>query len=73
MNLSNFIPARTAGLFLMTAGLLLTTSGIQAINPTDTRLMNQPAISDTHIAFIYANDLWVANLDGSLPQAAYRG
>lgn len=36
-----------------------------AVNTTDTRLMHQPAISSTHIAFVYANDLWVANADGS--------
>ncbi len=30
----------------------------------DTRLLTQPAISRTHIAFHYANDLWVADLDG---------
>lgn len=34
----------------------------------DTRLMSQPALSDTHIAFIYAEDLWVANKDGSNPK-----
>ncbi len=33
----------------------------------ETRLMHSPAVSDTHIAFIYAEDLWVANLDGSNP------
>ncbi|TXG39177.1 S41 family peptidase [Seonamhaeicola maritimus] len=33
-----------------------------------TRLMTQPAISDSHIAFIYAEDLWVANRDGSNPK-----
>ncbi|TGV03012.1 S41 family peptidase [Flavivirga rizhaonensis] len=33
-----------------------------------TRLLSQPAISDTHIAFIYAEDLWVANKDGSNPK-----
>tara|TARA_R110002049_G_scaffold234319_7_gene407573 strand:- start:3239 stop:3559 length:321 start_codon:yes stop_codon:yes gene_type:complete len=32
-----------------------------------TKLMQQPALSDTHIAFIYAEDLWVANRDGSHP------
>ncbi len=37
------------------------------IDPKDTRLLNQPAVSGTHIAFIYAEDLWVANLDGSQP------
>ena len=30
--------------------------------------MHQPALSDTQIAFIYANDLWVANKDGSNPK-----
>ncbi|MCF7561794.1 PDZ domain-containing protein [Sabulilitoribacter multivorans] len=34
----------------------------------ETRLLSQPAISDSHIAFIYAEDLWVANKDGSNPK-----
>ncbi len=33
-----------------------------------TRLLSQPAISDTHIAFIYAEDLWIANKDGTNPK-----
>ncbi|HVF96082.1 MAG TPA: hypothetical protein VM871_02100 [Flavisolibacter sp.] len=37
-------------------------------NTTDTRLLWQPAISKTSIAFIYAEDLWVANVDGSYPR-----
>jgi tricorn protease len=36
----------------------------QGIDTTDTRLLSQPAISKDHIAFVYAGDLWVANLDG---------
>jgi tricorn protease len=36
-----------------------------AVNINDTRLLTDPAISNDHIAFAYANDLWVANLDGS--------
>lgn len=36
-----------------------------SINTTDARMMHQPAISSAHIAYIYANDLWVANIDGS--------
>lgn len=31
----------------------------------DTRLLDQPAVSARHIAFAYAGDLWIANLDGS--------
>jgi tricorn protease len=38
---------------------------LSGIDPNDTRLMEQATISQDHIAFIYANDLWVANLDGS--------
>ncbi len=29
-----------------------------------TLLLRQPAVSDTHIVFVYANDLWVAGRDG---------
>ena len=39
-----------------------------ANNPIDTRMLTQPAISADHIAFIYAEDLWVANIDGSQPK-----
>ncbi|MEO8116426.1 MAG: peptidase S41, partial [Bacteroidota bacterium] len=31
-------------------------------------MLSQPAISVGKIAFIYAEDLWVANIDGSQPQ-----
>lgn len=39
-----------------------------ALDTNDTRLLWQPAISKTHIAFIYGEDLWVANRDGSYPR-----
>ncbi|TAD84541.1 MAG: peptidase S41 [Bacteroidetes bacterium] len=39
-----------------------------AIDSTNTRLLSQPAISQNHIAFIYAEDLWVANKDGAYPR-----
>jgi tricorn protease len=38
------------------------------IDTKNTRMMSQPAISDSHIAFIYAEDLWVANIDGTQPR-----
>lgn len=41
---------------------------IAAQNTTDTRLMNSPAVSADHIAFIYAEDLWIADKDGSNPR-----
>jgi tricorn protease len=30
----------------------------------DTRLLAEPAVSENHIAFVYADDLWIADLDG---------
>src|SRR5674476_1644793 len=38
------------------------------INTNDTRMLSQPAISSKYIAFIYAEDLWIANPDGSQPR-----
>src|ERR1700730_11991832 len=38
------------------------------IDSKDTRMLSQPAISNGHIAFIYAEDLWVANTDGTQPR-----
>lgn len=35
------------------------------VNIKDTKLLRDPAISSTHIAFVYADDLWVANIDGT--------
>lgn len=37
-------------------------------NGTETRLMSMPAISAKNIAFVYSEDLWVANRDGSNPR-----
>jgi len=34
------------------------------IDINDTKLLSQPAISKTHIAFVYAGDLWAAGIDG---------
>src|SRR5262245_43776301 len=36
----------------------------QGVDINDTRMLSQPAISKDHIAFIYAGDLWVADLNG---------
>jgi tricorn protease len=48
--------------------LLVVCNTVSAQNITDTRLLWQPAISKDMIAFIYAEDLWVANRDGSYPR-----
>lgn len=59
-----YLPAFFMELLLLTISSL----SVNAQNTTDTRMLWQPAISNNHIAFIYAEDLWVANTDGSYPQ-----
>jgi tricorn protease len=41
------------------------TSAAAQISTTDTRMLSQPAVSGTHIAFAYGGDLWTAKVDGS--------
>jgi tricorn protease len=35
------------------------------VDVRDTRLLSEPAVSATHVAFAYAGDLWVAGIDGA--------
>lgn len=59
---------RVSGYFMVLLALLaVTTDSLSGIDTKNTRMMSQPAISRDHIAFIYAEDLWVANSDGSNP------
>jgi tricorn protease len=48
--------------------LVAITGNSFGINTNDTRMLSQPAMRDNHIAFIYAEDLWIANPDGSQPR-----
>jgi tricorn protease len=48
--------------------LMFFQSSISGIDINNTRMMTQPAISAKYIAFIYAEDLWIANIDGSQPR-----
>ena len=48
--------------------LFLVPLSVSATIQEDTKLLSQPAISENHIAFIYAEDLWIANRDGSNPR-----
>lgn len=50
---------------LCTLAFLATASISLAQNVTDTRLLSDPAVSPTRVAFTYAGDLWSAKLDGS--------
>jgi tricorn protease len=50
---------------LFSLGLaLLAAAPAAAVDVRDTRLLSQPAVSASHIAFCYADDLWVCDLDG---------
>ena len=46
----------TIAVLLVVSGFMAP-PGIGAVDTTDTKLLTQPAISATHIAFIYAGDL----------------
>ena len=50
--------------FLLLAAPIVAVRLAADVNVRDTRLLHQPAISGTHVAFVYADDLWVADLDG---------
>ncbi len=54
-----------AGSLHLSLALLLFSTSLQAIDVEDTRLLSDPAVSANHVAFTYANDLWIARLDGS--------
>jgi tricorn protease len=55
-------------LIFMLSFLVNVPVNLYGINTNDTRMLSQPAISANHIAFIYAEDLWIADPDGSQPR-----
>jgi tricorn protease len=65
--LQNFNTMETLKTFIL-AFLCLSSFAVSATDPKDTRLMSQPAISENYIAFIYAEDLWIANTNGANPR-----
>ena len=50
------------------SAMLLAQSAAALPNTSDTRMLSEPAVSARHLAFMYAGDLWLANLDGSAPR-----
>src|SRR5271156_2879985 len=57
-----------SALFRRTAifvGIVLAAGSARAEPDTEnTRLLSRPAVSASHVAFVYADDLWAADLDG---------
>src|SRR4030067_566337 len=60
--------SRILGAFIFILGLAIFSQTAAGIDAKDTRLLAQPAISQSRIAFVYANNLWVADLDGRSPR-----
>lgn len=50
---------------LMASSVLAPT--VVAAQEGETKLVRDPALSDTQLAFSYAGDIWIANADGSSP------
>lgn len=59
---------RLAYFFLALAAVLGPAAHAGAIDTADTLMVTQPAISATRLAFVYADDLWTSNLDGTSPR-----
>lgn len=53
---------RLQSVFTLLAVLALT---IPTISAQGTRLLRQPSANESHVAFTYARDIWVSELDGS--------
>ncbi len=62
---AHFLARLTAGL---TAGLLAHAAQSQPMVPAriDARMMRQPAVSASQIAFVYAGDIWIAEKTGGV-------
>ena len=55
-------------LVLLSLTLLMALALPLAALADSTRLLRQPAVSDEHLAFVYAGDIWVSERDGSKPR-----
>jgi tricorn protease len=58
------MPSRAPLLGALLASFLLAGQAHADPDVHDTRLLTQPTLSATQVAFLYAGDLWVADLDG---------
>jgi len=45
--------------------LLFLVFSVRFAQAQQTRLLRMPAVSENHVAFVYANDIWIADRDGS--------
>ncbi|MDX1555918.1 MAG: hypothetical protein R3212_07830, partial [Xanthomonadales bacterium] len=59
---------RLTGLFLVFITTFVAASTSVTLHADQTLLLRQPALSQEHLAFVYAGDLWVSGTDGSHPR-----
>ncbi len=48
----------------LSAALTALAAPAAALDISDTRMLTQPAVSRTQLAFVYAGDIWISDLDG---------
>ncbi|HVS65473.1 MAG TPA: PDZ domain-containing protein [Thermoanaerobaculia bacterium] len=67
---SSVVPPAIAAILpaVLHAVLLLAGTPALGVDVAETRLLSDPAVSDRHVAFSYAGDLWIAARDGSSPR-----
>ena len=53
---------------IFVVGMAVLAQTAAGVDTKDTCLLTQPAISQSQIAFVYANNLWAADLDGGDPR-----
>ncbi|MBN2205829.1 MAG: PD40 domain-containing protein, partial [Candidatus Aminicenantes bacterium] len=56
------------GILICVFGLAALARTAAAVDTKDTRLLAQPAVGASRIAFVYANNIWLADLDGRHPR-----
>ena len=58
-------PRTLAGILALLAAFAMTgVSPLPAVDTTDTKFLTKPAVSAERVAFVYADDLWTADLEG---------
>ena len=58
----------TLSLAVAAAAITMAQAAHALPSTSDTRMLTEPALSATHLAFIYAGDVWLANPDGGAPR-----
>jgi tricorn protease len=62
--MTNLRPVYYAASCVLVSLLVVASAAAQGVDVNDTKLLAQPAVSKSHISFVYAGDLWVAEIDG---------